>query len=103
MRYFVQEAAGGFVYLALELCAMTLHDAVQRVSRRHERDAGASADADAAALLTGASGYTSNVAPLSWASLPPLDRAAALGALQEVCDGVAFLHKQRIVHRDLKV
>ena len=86
VRYFVRESTPEFVYLALQLCSLSLEDAVRRVAAARA-SAGAFAPA-APARAAGAAG--------------PMPPAPIREALRQIAAGVAHLHALRIVHRDLK-
>jgi serine/threonine-protein kinase/endoribonuclease IRE1 len=73
VRYFLKEVRGDFVYLALELCNMSLHDLIGTL-RNH----------------VGEPQVASLVAPSSKM------------VLHQIASGVSHLHSLRIVHRDLK-
>jgi hypothetical protein len=96
VRYFVREEAGEFVYLALQLCQLSLHSGVAQVQR-------AVAAAASAASTTNADGYTrgssSSTGTAGGLSAPHELRDALL----QIARGVQHLHSLRIVHRDLKV
>ena len=94
VRYFLKEVRFDFVYLALELCDLSLHDligvlritattmsAVQQLEN----------DNAEAAPLSGSPRYINNT--ILWQT-----RAI----LQQIVSGVKHLHSLRIVHRDLK-
>ncbi|CAM9313075.1 unnamed protein product [Chrysoparadoxa australica] len=83
VRYFVREEAGEFVYLALQLCQLSLHSAMAQLQRS------AAAAADQTGGRKGSGSKATASAPLR-------------GALLQVSKGVAHLHGLRIVHRDLK-
>jgi serine/threonine protein kinase len=72
VRYFLKEVRGDFVYLALELCEMSLHELISQVRT-----------------------LTSETKP---GTLPQATR----GILRQIAQGVKHLHGLRIVHRDLK-
>jgi len=73
VRYFLKEAKGDFVYLALELCNMSLHDLTIKLRQ-----------------------YTPTVF-----QRPEL-LVATKETLYQIASGVRHLHLLRIVHRDLK-
>jgi serine/threonine protein kinase len=78
VRYFLKEVRGDFVYLALELCDMSLHDLIG-VLRSNDPS----------------SDPTSSQSPM-------IPFAASKLVLQQIVSGVRHLHSLRIVHRDLK-
>lgn len=92
VRYFLKEVRGDFVYLALELCDMSLHELIAAIGehkywrkekssgkKRHGRDG---------------SGDEENHDGISHATRD---------MLLQIASGVRHLHSLRIVHRDLKV
>ncbi|CAM9664324.1 unnamed protein product, partial [Hapterophycus canaliculatus] len=96
VRYFVREEAGEFVYLALQLCHLSLHNAMAQIhsfmaqSRRkaeHEEGRPGGPRVGLGRALTAED-----------VRAPPELRAALL----QVSQGVEHLHSLRIVHRDLK-
>lgn len=91
VRYFLNETHGEFVYLALQLCCMSLRDFVQRVasSRNASLEASKAHDSnidDSKSLETPNNMFTDDVRH----------------GLLQIAKGVAHLHSQRIIHRDLK-
>jgi hypothetical protein len=75
VRYFLKEVRGDFVYLALELCDLSLHDLILKLkSRWGQRE-------------------KEHVSPLSPVSF------AAKNVLYQIANGVKHLHTLRIVHR----
>lgn len=75
VRYFLKEVTGDFVYLALELCDMSLHDLIVKLRQ-----------------------YTQAASPL----LQPQLMGVTKATLYQIACGVRHLHSLRIVHRDLK-
>jgi len=78
VRYFLKEVRGDFVYLALELCDMSLHDLIVTLAARRANMINPVIDQ-----------------PLSIS--PAMKRT-----LFQIASGVRHLHSLRIVHRDLK-
>jgi serine/threonine protein kinase len=79
VRYFLKEFRGDFVYLALELCDLSLHDLIGVLRQQQEQQT---------------NGNGSKVEP----SISSSTRFV----LQQITSGVEHLHSLRIVHRDLK-
>ena len=80
VRYFLKEVRGDFVYLALELCDLSLHDLIGTLGSIL-RDAG-----------SGTSDQTS----------PRCISKSTKRLLLQIATGVKHLHSLRIVHNDLK-
>eukprot|EP00538_Stauroneis_constricta_P006018 CAMPEP_0119572202 /NCGR_PEP_ID=MMETSP1352-20130426/44505_1 /TAXON_ID=265584 /ORGANISM="Stauroneis constricta, Strain CCMP1120" /LENGTH=1824 /DNA_ID=CAMNT_0007621887 /DNA_START=124 /DNA_END=5598 /DNA_ORIENTATION=- len=74
VRYFLKEVRGDFVYLALELCDLSLHDLIATLRN---------------SMLEGDT-TIQTICP------------AVKRVLQQIASGVKHIHSLRIVHRDLK-
>ena len=84
VRYFLKEIRGDFVYLALELCDMSLHDLVLSLCKyQAARNSGM---IDSICL-----GFDSGSVSKGIKS-----------ALRQISNGIMHIHSLRIVHRDLK-
>lgn len=77
VRYFLKEVRGDFVYLALELCDLSLHDLISILQMKYDQIGG-----DSEFLAT------------------TVDATKLI--LSQIASGVQHLHGLRIVHRDLK-
>lgn len=78
VRYFLKEVRGDFVYLALELCDLSLHDLISVILSHREQ-------------------------PFASEHLTSKDIIDATRViLRQIANGVMHLHSLRIVHRDLK-
>lgn len=78
VRYFLKELRGDFVYLALELCDLSLHDLIGVLRQQQEQQ-------------MDENGSKAHI-------VSPSKRLV----LQQIASGVKHLHSLRIVHRDLK-
>lgn len=76
VRYFLKEIRGDFVYLALELCDLSLHDLIGHIRSRLDR------------IVT--------------EDEKKKIFAASKSILYQIAKGGEHLHKLRIVHRDMK-
>jgi hypothetical protein len=86
VRYFLKEVRGDFVYLALELCDLSIHELIG-VLREKQQENGLSILSD-----VNESAYVISSESMN----------ATLRILFQIASGVQHLHSLRIVHRDLK-
>ncbi|KAL7576060.1 hypothetical protein ACA910_000844 [Epithemia clementina (nom. ined.)] len=80
VRYFLKEVRGDFVYLALELCDLSLHELIGHMSAASE-------------LMEKEEWFEQDNMAI---------RNAVRSVLLQIACGVKHLHRLRIVHRDLK-
>lgn len=84
VRYFLKETRGDFVYLALELCDITMQDLIVALTKKRIEM------------------FKSNEESLiNLQNLPGIEEALKK-TLLEVAQGIKHIHSLRIVHRDLK-
>eukprot|EP01041_Mallomonas_annulata_P002756 gene2756-5426_t len=108
VRYFLREQHGDFVYLALQLCRMSLRDFVVRLqhgmaAKRLRQSAAAGLGPRTVGNVLGRDGLLTSDHHLASHELTADELPDELRrALLQVAEGVAHLHSQHIVHRDLK-
>jgi len=91
VRYFLKEVRGDFVYLALELCDMSLHELIAAIGEHIHWQKGT--DAKKGRRHHDSEGSKDNDGRISHATRQ---------MLLQIASGVRHLHSLRIVHRDLK-
>lgn len=87
VRYFLKEVRGDFIYLALELCDLSLAELIYAMAGRKEQE-----EPTTTKCTTASSHLSSQVA---WIT-------SMKNTLFQIASGVRHLHSLRIVHRDLK-
>ncbi|KAL7548283.1 hypothetical protein ACHAWF_011572, partial [Thalassiosira exigua] len=85
VRYFLKEARGEFVYLALELCDLSLNDLIVSLGN-----------------LRGARKENFQLSPSDETAISKDLESATKSLLFQIASGVRHIHSLRIVHRDLK-
>ncbi|CAN0261910.1 unnamed protein product [Discosporangium mesarthrocarpum] len=98
VRYFVREEAGEFVYLALQLCQLSLHNAMAQIHNVMVRARKRTEGGDNKSRWNGPRLGLGQGLARADITAPPEIRAALL----QISQGVEHLHSLRIVHRDLK-
>ena len=87
VRYFLKEMRGDFVYLALELCDMSLNDLIVSLSKLRN------VQKENFRPITSTTDVVMNVDDFE---------SATKSLLLQIASGVRHIHSLRIVHRDLK-
>lgn len=99
VRYFLKEVRGAFVYLALELCDLSLADMIVALQKTGGGEKTNTVDAIMSTTTAQSSSSSSS------AALRQHYSGVSNGikeALRQIAHGVRHIHSLRIVHRDLK-
>ena len=97
IRYFYREKTEKFIYIALELASLTLAEWVEGSSSNVSSNTGRNTNSSMSSELSAK--IVAKEAPVAFASLSLEGR---IKLFEQIMQGIAFLHRVNLVHRDLK-